>query len=277
VLNISLNPNDPSAPFNDASTSYFHKSIGGYHGAKLRRFQEMAQKYLYQTVGIIDQYASKVPIDQILTGLQQTHKLGVLNMMDCKYIIAGPTAKDVIKNPYALSHAWFVKGIKTVQNADEELAALDNFNPADTAIVDIGSRHEDFKKYLEGFSPRPDPSASIKMEIYKPNYLKYTSNAATEQFAAFSEVYYNNTLGWNVYVDGHKQEHVRINYLLRGMRVPAGNHTIEFKFEPQSFAKGERISLISSLLMLFGLIGSAGWELWKARKNEEEPLPAIEE
>jgi hypothetical protein len=279
VLNLLLNPGEqpsPMAPFNDASTSYFHKSIGGYSGAKIRRFQELAEKYLYDEVSVFDQYAGKTAPDQLLNTLQQTHKLGILNMLNTKYIIAGQTDKDVIKNPYALGNAWFVKGVKTVQNADQEISALDGLNTADTAIVDIGSNHPDFKQYMEGFTAQPDPSASIKLDVYHPNYLKYTSNAATEQFAVFSEVYYDNKLGWEVKVDGQVQKHIRADYLLRGMRVPAGHHTIEFRFMPPSFVKGERIAMISSLLMLIGLLGSAGWEIWGGRKKEEDELPPAE-
>jgi hypothetical protein len=275
VLNVAVNT------FNDATTSYFHKSIGGYHGAKMKRFQELRDRYYDPPttgaiVSILRENATKMPGDQLLNILQQTHKLGVLNMMDCKYIIAGQTAKDVIKNPYHLDHAWFVKGVKLVQNADQELASLDGFNPADTAVIDGGSNHPDFNKYMEGFTASPEPSATIKLDEYKPNYLKYTSDASKEQFAVFSEVYYDNNLGWNVYIDGKPAKHIRVNYLIRGMRVPSGHHVIEFKFMPQSFVKGERIELIASMLMLFGLIGSIGWEVWKGRKKQDEILPEKE-
>jgi len=270
VLNLSLDPNSPMAPFNDASTSYFHKSIGGYHGAKIRRFQELAEKYLYNESGILLQNAGKMPPLQLMPALQASRKISILDMMNCKYIMASTDTSGVIRNPYALGHVWFVKGIKVVQSADDEIAALDGFNPADTAVIDEGPKHPEFKTYMEGFTPRPDPTASIKLDEYKPNYLKYSSHATTEQFAVFSEAYYDNSLGWDVFVDGQKQAHVRANYILRGMRVPAGNHTIEFKFEPQSFAKGERIAMITSLLMLIGLVGSAGWEIWRSGKKEDE-------
>lgn len=274
---LNLLSMEPSAPYNDASTSYFHKSMGGYSGAKIRRFQDIAEKYLYNLTGVIDQNATKMPPEQLMSVLQQTRKLGVLNMMDCKYIIAGENAKDVITNPYHLDHAWFVKGLKLVADADTELGSIEGFNPADTAIVDIGNNHPEFKSYLEGFTPRYDPTATIKLDEYKPNYLKYTTNAATEQFAVFSEVYYNSGLGWQVYIDGKKSEHIRVNYLIRGMRVPAGAHTIEFKFAPPSFEKGEKIALVSSMLMLFGLLGSAGWEIFRGMKKEDETTTPPEE
>jgi len=266
VINVAKNT------FNDATTSYFHKSVGGYHGAKMKRFQEMNETHLSRVVEVIRQNAGKMPGDQLVNILQKTHKMGILDMMDCKYIIAGDEPKDVIINPYHLNHAWFVKGIKYVPDADSELGSLDGFNPADTAIIDIGSKHLDFKDYMDGFQPKWDSTATIKLDDYKPDDLTYTSKAATEQFAVFSEVYYGGGLGWDVFVDGQKQNHVRVNYLMRGMRVPAGTHKIEFKFEPQSFATGEKVSLISSLVMLAGLLGSIGWELWKSQKHvvEEE-------
>ncbi len=260
----------PAAPFNDASTSYFHKSIGGYSGAKIRRIQDIAERYLYSVTSQLDQYAGKSPGDQLINYLQKSRKLGVLNMMDCKYIIAGEGQKDIILNPYHLNHAWFVKGVKMVADADTELGSLNGFNPADTAIMDVGVNHPDFKAYMEGYQPKWDSTATIKLDSYAPNDLKYSTKANTEQFAVFSEVYYDNGLGWDVFVDGQKQSHVRVNYLLRGMRIPAGTHTIEFKFEPKSFATGEKIAMISSLIMLCGLLGSAGWEIWRNRKKDEE-------
>jgi hypothetical protein len=254
--------------FNDATASYFHKSIGGYHGAKMKRFQEITDRYLYGVLQILKQNVGKMPGDQLVNALQKTHKLGILDMMDCKYIIAGETQKDVILNPYHLSHAWFVKGVKQVQDADSELGSLDGFNPADTAIIDVGANHPNFKTYMEGFQPKWDSTATIKLDDYKPNDLTYSSKSATEQFAVFSEVYYAD--GWDVFVDGQKQSHVRVDYLMRGMRVPAGTHKIEFKFEPKSFETGEKISLASSLIMLLGLVGSISWEIWKSPKKEEE-------
>ncbi|RYD83466.1 MAG: hypothetical protein EOP53_00775 [Sphingobacteriales bacterium] len=256
VLNIAVNT------FNDATTSYFHKSVGGYHGAKLRRFQELREKYLDEEVGLLQQNAPKIPAPQLMQIMDQNRKINILNMMNTKYIIIGSTKDEVIKNPYALGNAWFVKGIKTVPNADAELDALNGFNPADSAIID-----DDYKDYLSGFSATADSSGSIKLTEYKPNHLTYKSNAAKEQFAVFSEVYYNNEKGWDAYIDGQLQKHVRVNFLLRGLRVPSGNHTVEFKFAPKSFAKGETISLICSLLLLAFVIGAIVYEYLQNRKK----------
>jgi uncharacterized membrane protein YfhO len=190
-------------------------------------------------------------------------------MLNTKYIIAGQTKDAVIINPHALGHAWFVKGVKTVESADAEIAAMDSFNPRDTAIVDVNIYDKKFGTYMQGFKPSPDSSGTIKLTSYKPNELTYESNASAEQFAVFAEMYYNSEKGWNVYVDGEKKEHIRANFILRAMRVPAGKHTIVFKFEPSSFAKGEKITLVASLALLLALFGAIYYE-W--RRNNKKPV-----
>jgi hypothetical protein len=267
-------------PFNDATISYFHKSLGGYHGAKLKRFQEMRDSSRLD--GIVQYLGEGIskgqPAEILLASLQSQQALSTINMMNTKYFLGGNpdgrTAKDVIKNPYALGSVWFVKGIYPVQTADAEIQKLRHFNPADTAIVDVKILDGKFGKYLEGFTPSPDPAASIKLVDYKPNDLKYTSKASKEQFAVFSEVFYDDGLGWHAYIDGQKQPHIRVNYLLRGMRIPAGEHTIEFKFEPHSFAMGETITFICSLILLFGLIGAVVYEYMQYRKKGALPQAA---
>lgn len=256
VLNIAVNT------FNDATTSYFHKSVGGYHGAKLRRFQEMRERYLDEAVGLLQQNAPKIPAPQLMQIMEQNKKLGILNMMNTKYIIAGQTKDQVIQNPYTLGNAWFVSSVKMVPNADAELAALENFNPKDTAIID-----EKYKEYMAGFTPSANSGGTIQLTKYDPNHLTYKFNSGKEEFVVFSEVYYNQDKGWHAYIDGKPVEHVRVNFLLRAMRVPAGQHTIEFKFEPATFAKGETISLIASLLLLAFAIGAIVYEVMKNRKK----------
>lgn len=229
VLNTTV------STFQDASTSYFHKSIGGYHGAKLRRYQEL-----------IDHHISK-------------YNESVLNMLNTKYFIVTdenrrPTAQ---LNMDALGHAWFVKEYTLVDNADEEIEALTAFNPEITAVVD-----KRFSDRLSGFVAAPDSTAQIKLKSYAPNKLKYTYNAATDQLAVFSEIYYDK--GWNAYVDGKPAPYLRANYVLRAMAVPAGSHEIEFRFEPVVYRTGESISLAGSLLLLLLLLGYAFTEF---RKN----------
>ncbi|NQV03055.1 MAG: hypothetical protein HQ542_10435, partial [Bacteroidia bacterium] len=215
VLNLSVNT------FNDASTSYFHKSIGGYHGAKLRRYQEL-----------IENQISKRNMD-------------VLNMLNTKYvIISGEDRKPIAQENYeALGNAWFVEDVELVDNADQEMEAITYFNPADTAIIDIR-----FQNALNRFSPGRDSLAYINLTSYAPNALTYEYETGKEGLAVFSEIYYPK--GWNAYVDGELTPHFRADYVLRAMLLPAGNHTLEFKFEPKVYMVGEKISLISSIILL---------------------------
>ena len=233
VLNLSV------STFNDASTSYFHKSIGGYHGAKMKRYQEIIEKQISK------------------------NNMSVLNMLNTKYFIV-PTKDQgavVQKNYGALGNAWFVSNYKLVENADSEIVALDNFNPAETLIVD-----KRFENKVKGFVPKIDSTAIISLTDYKPNHLTYKSKSSIEQLTAFSEIYYNSGKGWNSYIDGKAIEHFRANYVLRAMKIPAGEHTVEFKFEPSAYATGETISFASSALLVLMCIGAIVMEL-KAKKD----------
>jgi hypothetical protein len=238
VLNIAVNT------FNDASTSYYHKSIGGYHAVKLRRYQELIDAHIQNNIQSIISTLRSNPTDSSLrvTFSQQ----GVLNMLNMRYLIYSPDAPP-IRNRFALGNAWFVKEVKMVKNADEELKAIGEVDPAVTAVVDQRYANE-----LEGFQPKPDPSASIRLTSYVANHLKYESNAASEQLAVFSEIYFKD--GWNAYVDGELKPHFNADWVLRAMRVPAGKHVIEFKFEPRKFFLGEKISMISGIILFLGLI-----------------------
>jgi len=165
--------------------------------------------------------------------------MAVLNMLNTKYFI---TQKGKVQqNPDAMGNAWFVDTINIVSNADAEIIALDGFNPSNTAIVDIRFSEQ----IIDGLD---NTNARITLIEYKPNYLKYNSNSVKEGIAIFSEIYYDK--GWNAYVDGELKPHFRANYVLRGMQIPAGNHVLEFKFEPAVYHVSERISLVSSVILL---------------------------
>ena len=179
-------------------------------------------------------------------------------MLNTKYLIINPDAAPII-NQGALGNAWFVNEIKIVPNADEEIKAMNDFNPENTVIVD-----ERFKDQVAGFTPVADAGATIRLESFKLNDLVFKSTTSSPQLAVFSEIHYDK--GWNVYVDGQKAEYFRANYVLRGMKIPAGTHTIQWKFEPEVYAKGERVSLISSSLMILLLIG-AGYMEWKKSRQ----------
>jgi len=323
--------NTTVGPFNDASTSYFHKSIGGYHGAKLRRYQDL-----------IDHHLSK-------------GNMAVLNMLNTKYFIVrgqqGPVAQS---NPGHLGPAWFVHYIKWVPNPDQEIIHLGNvmalkmitpnnalqvfgrpmeqmdtiiqntditvalpdgktkfdlgqfnlqqgisyvfgndptntdsnfvdlsklpggntlakkqfegtmifsFRPSQAAVID-----KRFSGYLKDYNFTFDPSGTIKLVHYQPNYLKYETDAATNQLAVFSEIYYAD--GWDAFLDGKKVEYARADYVLRTMKIPAGKHIVEFRFEPQAYYTGKTISLIGSLLVLLLFVGAIYWSFFKTKEEK---------
>ncbi|MFN5223657.1 MAG: YfhO family protein [Bacteroidota bacterium] len=221
VLNTSV------STFNDASTSYLHHSIGGYHGAKLKRYQELIEFQISE------------------------NNLSVIDMLNTKYIIGNSRetgALMVQPNRQACGAAWFVKEFRMVANADSEMTALTNFNPAQTAIID-----KRFEGKLEGLQMQYDSSATIKLVDYRANRLQYQTSALSEQLAVFSEIYYDK--GWKAYVDGKEVPHIRVNYVLRAMRIPAGQHKVEFKFEPEVYYTGEKIALAGSLLLILAFVG----------------------
>ena len=234
-------------PFTSAKASYFHHSIGGYHAAKLRRFQEVVEWYIAK------------------------NNMSVLNMLNAKYFIQQDqqTGKLLaIPNAEACGNAWFVKDLKMMENANEEIKTLGTINPKNTVIVD--KRYAD---QLKGFAPSFDSASAITFDTYHPDRLTYSSNAKTPQLAVFSEMYYNDKKGWNAYIDGKKVSHFRCDYILRGMVIPAGSHKIEFRFEPATLEKASTIALVSNagmyLLLLVGL-GS----LFVRKKLEIEQKPS---
>ncbi|MBA3648346.1 MAG: YfhO family protein [Chitinophagales bacterium] len=240
VLNLA------SDTWNDSHTSYFHKSVGGYHAAKLRRYQEIIEHQLDRK-----DLAAKKNLGP---------NISVLNMLNAKYIIvpSKDQGEQVQPNPGALDNAWFADSIKIVQDADEEMSALNDFNPATTAIID-----KRYSSQLSGYNPVDDLTSSIVLEKYEPNDLIYKSTSSKDRVAVFSEIYYQP--GWNAYLDGKKTDHFRCNYILRGMRIPGGSHTIEFKFEPASYYVGEKVAYASSVLVLLLLTGAGLREFLKYR------------
>ncbi len=271
--------NTTRSPFNDAITSYHHKSIGGYHGAKLGRYQDMIDHHLIR------------------------ENMDVFNMLNTKYFIRpGDDGQPrALRNPRALGNAWFVDSVRIVKNAGEEIEALNDFDPATEAIVD--RRFEDYMGALDivsGTVGRPagddagqDPETNndagqnaepdndtgqdpetddgndaevatadpIELTSYRPNHLVYGYQARAERLAVFSEVYYE--AGWNAYINGEPADHFRVNYILRAMVLPPGENEIVFEFRPWGYYSGRWISLASSLLLLL-LSGSL---LWRELKN----------
>jgi hypothetical protein len=230
VMNVAV------STFNDASTSYHFKSIGGYHGAKLKRYQDIVDFYLAQATGMIRANAAQGDgvVKQILSNQP------VVNMLNTKYVITNPGAPAVV-NPFAMGSAWFVGAAQYQANANEIIQALGTFDPKATAVL-----HERDQANVGDFTA--DPSATIDLTNYQSNHLTYLSNASSEQLAVFSEIYYNED--WQAYIDDQPVEHLQVNYLLRGLKIPAGEHRIEFKIESKSFKTGRTVTSISVIIML---------------------------
>jgi len=221
--------------FNDASPAYFHKNIGGYHAAKLRRYQEIIDIYLAKEIQ--QTLSNAATISDIVDNMQYAN---ILNMLNMRYLIYNKDAQP-IENPYANGVAWIVSNYKIVENADQEMLSLGIEDLKQTAIID---------KNAVTTLPEIvfDSTAKINIETYEPNKLIYHTKAATKQLAIFSEIFYDK--GWNVYIDGEKADYFRANYLLRAMIIPAGEHEIIFKFEPKSFTIGNYIAITSSIVLI---------------------------
>jgi hypothetical protein len=216
--------------FNDALTSYHHNSIGGYHPAKLSIVEDLLNFQL----------RNKQPMN-----------MPVLNMLNTKYVITGDkqSGKNIAQtNPDALGPVWFVKGIQFVNTPAAAMKALDNLNPKDTAVV-----VEDNKSKIP-FTPQPDSSASIRLLKNDNDYIEYQSNSATNQFAVFSEIYYDR--GWTAFINGKEAPIVQTNYVLRGLAVPAGQHKITFEFKPASYYTSNKVAIIASVLIWLSLIAA---------------------
>jgi hypothetical protein len=220
-------------------TSYLHNNVGGYHPAKLALYNDLIQR-------------------QIARG-----NVSVFNMLNTKYfIVSNPETRQpfVQQNPGALGAAWFVSAVRYVNNADEEIAALSKFNPADTAIVD---KREQSKLI---YPPQRDSSAKIQLLEQKNDILTYKSSSRTNGIAVFSEIYY--PYGWTATIDGKEVPIARVNYVLRALAVPAGEHQIQFRFEPASFTIGDRISLIIGIISILIVLYGA-YVLWKNYRTQQ--------
>ena len=235
-------------PFNDAMTSYFHQSIGGYSAVKLQRYQDLIE-------------------NQISKG-----NTGVLQMLNTKYVITeGQDRQQRVQRFPGLGNCWFVRDVKWAKNADEEMADLTSFDPKTTVIVD-----ERYRKDLSDNSTGSDSAAIIKLKEYTPNKVTYAYSSASNQVAVFSEIYYDGGKGWNAYLDGKLVPHFRADYVLRAMALPAGSHLIEFKFEPKSVVLGNKIAYAGSFILfafVFGTLGFAGFRRMKEIEAEPKPEP----
>ena len=216
-------------PFNEARTSYFHRSIGGYHGAKMRRYQDVISHHLVPEM-------QKIMENQ---GINSDNSK-VISMLNTRYLMAGYQANAVIPNPYANGVAWIVDEVRLVNNADDEIKEIGQVNLKQVAVID-GSN-------FEVSQPEVDSTATIALTHYQPNKLIYEVQAQLDILAVFSEIYYPK--GWKAYIDDQETDILRANYILRALEIPKGQHTIEFRFEPRAYYIGNIVMWVSSLILL---------------------------
>ena len=232
---------NPQEGLNGASTSFYHKSIGGYHAAKPAGLQDLFDFYIYKG------------------------KIEILNMLNVKYVIQqdeeGKSTPSM--NPDANGNAWFVSKLIEVKSADEEIKALDNMDVKNEAVVNT-ARFENVKR----FNFHTDSLANVALTDYKPNHLTYRASNPNAGVLVFSEMYYEN--GWNAYIDGQLKDHFRANYVLRALNISGGDHTIEFKFEPEVIKNGSQITLASSIVLGLIVLMGIGFSFRRSPKKEED-------
>ncbi|MBK8956034.1 MAG: YfhO family protein [Saprospiraceae bacterium] len=254
VLDLTVNT------FNSSIPSFHHKHVGGYHPAKLQRYQDMIDHHLDREIQQLSSQLQTAQSDsavmQILQGLK------VMNMLNTKYFILGQPGKEVsLPNASANGPVWFVEDINYVKTPDEEIESIRNIDPKRTAIV-----HEEFKDQLKMITA--DPTATIQCTAYSPNKLTYKSSTSTNQLAVFSEVWYGPDLGWKMYIDGKETDLIRANYILRAAVIPSGSHEIVMEFKPRSFMLGKTLSMLCSLLIILFI----GFVLYKEIKMPDTEL-----
>jgi len=242
VLNLA------ASTFNDNSpTSYFHKSIGGYHGAKMERYAELIDTCFYPGITLFEVAAGKAKSIDDLQQIYNNTPLPFLNMLNTRYIIYNPGTPPLI-NPNALGNAWFAEKPVLVENANKEISFINSFNPLKEAII-----NNTFKNQISKSSFPVQENEKIQLVSYQPDELVYKYSAREEKLAVFSEIYY--PAGWKCYIDGKESQYFRTDWVLRGMVVPAGDHEIKFTFKPVSYYAGNKISLASSVLLILLFAG----------------------
>ncbi len=231
-----------SGPFNDAITSFHHKSLGGYHGAKLRRYQDVIDKHLVE------------------------NNLNVINLLNAKYLIIPDKSGRISakQNPEAAGNCWIPDSLQIVEGPDAEIDSLGNIRPTQVVYVD-----KQYESYLQGLQWGTDTISTIKLSKYDLNEMTYEAELSTERLAVFSEVYYDQGKGWKAYIDDKPVDHIRVDYLLRGLKVPAGKHNIVFRMEPKSYYTGKAIGLASSGLLILLLLASMILKLFYKKEKED--------
>lgn len=247
--------------FNDASTSYYHKSVGGYHGAKMRRYQDLISYYLNPEIRQFSSiFKNAISDDDLAFGLRRQK---TLNMLNTKYIIYNPEAQPLL-NPEAFGNAWMVNGIKWVDSANDEFDAIGNTDLHHEAIL-----NKEFEQQLSGFVAPDSISGQIHLTEYRPNQLTYSFNSDSDQLVVFSEIW-SGLDGWHLHIDGEEHPLLRANYLLRAALIPSGQHEIVMRYEPKIWNIGRTLSLTASILILFGMLSAVLYTL-KQRKKTSSP------
>ncbi|MDR1729220.1 MAG: YfhO family protein [Prevotellaceae bacterium] len=248
VLDITVNI------FNDAKPSYFHHNIGGYHAAKLSRYQDLIDYHLANDIQKLLQGLNTARTrEEQENAFRNAH---ILNMLNMKYLIHDPKSMPIV-NPAANGNAWLVSSYRIAGNADEEMLMLGQIDTRNELVAD-----KLFAGMLTDINNR-DTTAAIELLSYAPNKLVYAFSSQSDQIAVFSEIFYDK--GWNAYINGEKVPYFRADYLLRAMPLKAGNYTIEFKFEPQSFLIGNAVATVCSVLFIVLLIG---YVVFRIRKRK---------
>jgi len=225
-------------PFNDAKTSYHHKSVGGYHGAKMGRYQDLIEQCISPEMTRVKLALQK--------GNLNYGKTEVINMLNTKYFIAGSSANAVIPNQYSNGNAWFVRDVKKVSTADEEIAMLKEIDTKNVAVIN--------QVEFDGLKDQYSAASIIALVDYKPNYLKYEVTASDDGLAVFSEIYYPK--GWTAKIDSVRVDILRANYILRALEIPKGNHIVEFEFKPKSYFTGNMVMWVANILIILILLGA---------------------
>jgi hypothetical protein len=235
VLNLSVSTFNDNTP-----TAWFHKSIGGYHGAKLKRYQELIDSAISRELASFGSAAETAQsVDDLMPVFETTY---ALNMLNAKYVIYNPDAPPLV-NEHSLGNVWFAEKPLIVENANTELSAIKNINPSKEAVID-----NKFKDQVTEKSYQTSENDKIELVSYQPNELVYNYSADGERLAVFSEIYY--PAGWICYIDGTESNYFRTDYVLRGMILPAGTHEVKFSFKPSSYYVGNKVSLASSVILI---------------------------
>jgi uncharacterized membrane protein YfhO len=238
---------------NDSEDGHFHHNVGGYHPAKLQRYQDLITRCIHPEMQQVIQTIQSKPSDSAFRA--SLNQLSVINMLNTGWFIITKEQQPV-RNVAALGNGWFVNNVQTVGSPDEEMAAIQapSFNPANTAVVG-----QEFASAASGI--QGGGNGSISLTSYHPNKLVYKSNNSQQGLAVFSEIWYRGNQDWKAYIDGEYVDHLRVNYALRGLVLPAGEHEIVFEIKPETYYSTETISMITSIILLLALLAVVGWRL----------------